>query len=189
MAGSTAFNATFTLTNLKQEREQRPFGIIHLATHGEFLPGALSDSYIQLTDTRLRLNQLRELGWNSPPVELVVLSACRMALGDINAELGFAGFAVQAGAKSALASLWNVSDEGTSALMAEFYQQLRQQPIKAEALRQTQLEMINKTVKLQDGKLVWSDRQIELPADLLSNGDEVLSHPYYWSAFTLIGNP
>ncbi|UBF26896.1 CHAT domain-containing protein [Kovacikia minuta CCNUW1] len=183
------FNETFTLANLKQEREEKPFGIIHLATHGEFLPGKLSDSYIQLWDTRLRLNQLRSLGWNNPPVELVVLSACRMALGDIDAELGFAGFAVQAGAKSALASLWNVSDEGTSALMAEFYQQLRQQPIKAAALRQAQLEMINKQVRLQNGKLVWANRQVELPPDLIDNGSEILSHPYFWSAFTLVGSP
>ncbi|MGA7932214.1 MAG: CHAT domain-containing protein, partial [Kovacikia sp.] len=187
--GQQLFNETFTLANLKQERQQRPFGIIHLATHGEFLPGKLSESYIQLWDTRLRLDQLRSLGWNDPPVELVVLSACRMALGDINAELGFAGFAVQAGAKSALASLWNVSDEGTSALMSEFYRQLQQQPIKAAALRETQLEMLNQKVRLRNGNLIWTNRQVKLPSELIDNGNEVLSHPYFWSAFTLIGSP
>jgi Uncharacterized protein conserved in bacteria len=58
----------------------------------------------------------------------MVLSACRTALGDEQTELGFAGFAFQAGVKSVLASLWYVSDEGTLALMSEFYQQLKNSP-------------------------------------------------------------
>jgi CHAT domain-containing protein len=57
-------------------------------------------------------------------------------------ELGFAGLSVQAGVKSALASLWFVSDEGTMALMTKFYQELKQAPIKAEALRRTQVAML-----------------------------------------------
>jgi CHAT domain-containing protein len=56
-------------------------------------------------------------------------------LGDEQAEFGFGGLAVAAGVKSAVASLWYVSDEGTLGLMSEFYQQLKTAPIKAEALR------------------------------------------------------
>lgn len=41
-----------------------------------------------------------------------------------NAELGFAGLAAQSGARSALASLWYVNDEGTLTLMSKFYRQL-----------------------------------------------------------------
>ncbi|KAM3091205.1 CHAT domain-containing protein [Phormidesmis sp. 146-35] len=186
--GDTLLNESFTLNNLKVKREQQPFGIIHLSTHGEFLPGAIGNSYIQLSDTKLRLDQIRQLGWNTPPVELLVLSACRMAVGSRDAELGFAGFAVQAGVKSALASLWNVSDEGTSGLMAEFYQQLQQAPIKAEGLRRAQIAMLKGTVRLQSGDLIWSGGRSPLPTDLSIVSDR-LSHPYYWSAFTLIGSP
>ncbi|MGV0029323.1 CHAT domain-containing protein [Phormidesmis priestleyi] len=186
--GDALINENFTLNNLKVKRKQQPFGIIHLSTHGEFLPGAIGNSYIQLSDTKLRLDQIRQLGWNTPPVELLVLSACRMAVGSRDAELGFAGFAVQAGVKSALASLWNVSDEGTSGFMAEFYQQLQQAPIKAEGLRRTQIAMLKGTVRLQSGDLIWSGGRSPLPADLSIVSDR-LSHPYYWSAFTLIGSP
>ncbi|AFZ24155.1 filamentous hemagglutinin family N-terminal domain protein [Cylindrospermum stagnale PCC 7417] len=187
--GKSFLNEGFTLKNLQAQRQQTPFGIIHLATHGEFKPGAPSNSYIQLWDTQLRMDRIRELGWNNPPVQLVVLSACRSALGDENAELGFAGFAIQSGAKSALASLWYVSDEGTLGLMSEFYEQLKTAPIKAEALRQTQVAMLKGQVQLADGKLNTSRGDVTLPPVLKELGDKNLQHPYFWSAFTLIGNP
>ncbi|MBE9205005.1 CHAT domain-containing protein [Nostoc sp. LEGE 06077] len=187
--GKAFLNETFTLKNLKAQRQQIPYGIIHLATHGEFKKGAPGNSYIQLWDSQLRMDQMRQLGWNNPSVELVVLSACRTALGDEDAELGFAGFAVQAGAKSALASLWYVSDEGTFSLMTEFYEKLKQAPIKAEALRQAQLAMIKGEVRLENGKLKTSHGDLPLPAVLLELGDKNLTHPYFWSAFTMIGNP
>ncbi|NEQ66021.1 MAG: CHAT domain-containing protein, partial [Symploca sp. SIO2D2] len=75
--GKSFLNKEFTLENLNSQRLQQPFGIIHLATHADFQPGKLTNSYIQLWDTKLRLNQLSQLGWNNPPVELLVLSACR----------------------------------------------------------------------------------------------------------------
>ncbi|OCR00492.1 hypothetical protein BCD67_10885 [Oscillatoriales cyanobacterium USR001] len=189
--GVSFLNEKFTLANLKAQRSQPQYQIIHLATHGEFQPGGAANSYIQFWDTRLRLNQLRELKLYNPQVELLVLSACTTAVGDEDAELGFAGLAVQAGVKSALASLWYVSDAGTLGLMSEFYQQLRTAPIKAEALRQAQLGMLKGRVRLQDGRLhnSGSDRGIPLPAELLARGDRNLSHPYYWAAFTMIGSP
>jgi CHAT domain-containing protein len=122
-------------------------------------------------------------------VELLVLSACRTAEGDEEAELGFAGLAVQAGVKSALGSLWYVNDEGTLALMTEFYGKLKEAPIKAEALRQAQLAMIQGKVRLQRGKLITSQGTFSLPPQLAVVGDRDLTHPYYWSAFTMIGNP
>lgn len=182
---------SFTLSNLKLQRQNQPYSVIHLATHGEFLPGKLSDSYIQFWDTKLRLDQIRQLKWYDPPVEMVVLSACRMAVGDETTELGFAGVAAQAGAKSVVASLWYVSDEGTAGLMAEFYHWLRISPIRAEALRQAQIAMLRGKVHLQGGKLFWSDGQRSLPNNLVGIGvvDEPLSHPYYWASFTMIGSP
>lgn len=163
----------------------------HLATHSEFQPGALSHSYIQLWQTKLQLNQLRQLGWNQPPVELLVLSSCRTALGNDEAELGFACFAVQAGVKSALASLWYVSDEGTLGLMTECYRQLRSAPIKAEALRQAQIAMLKGDVQIVQGQLRNTrGGAIQLPIALADRADDHrLSRPYYWAAFTLIGSP
>jgi CHAT domain-containing protein len=163
--------------------------MIHLATHGEFQPGKASNSFIQLWNSKLRLDQLRQLGWNNPPVELLVLSACRTALGDEQAELGFAGFAVQAGVKSAVASLWSVSDEGTLGLMTEFYQQLRQTPIKAQALRSAQLAMLKGEVRLEGEQLRSPGQNVSLPPQLMNQPDKTLNHPYYWAAFTMIGSP
>ncbi|WP_421655239.1 CHAT domain-containing protein [Leptothermofonsia sp. ETS-13] len=188
--GSSFLNQDFTLANLRAQRTEEPYQIIHLATHGEFQPGALSNSYIQLWDTRLQLDQLRQLGWSNPPVELLVLSTCRTALGSDDAELGFAGFAVQAGAKTALASLWSVSDEGTLALMTEFYRQLQTAPIKAEALRQAQIAMLKGEVQI-DGDQLRGSRGggLVLPATLVVGSKRTLNHPYYWASFTLIGSP
>jgi CHAT domain-containing protein len=110
-------------------------------------------------------------------------------LGNEEVELGFAGLAVQAGVKSALASLWSASDEGTLALMIEFYQRLRTTSIKAEALRQAQIAMIKGQVTFKDGKLQDRTNDISLPSELKLSGTLDLSHPYYWAAFTMIGSP
>ncbi len=190
-SGQSFMNEEFTLNALKSQRQ--PFGIIHLATHADFQPGDPSHSYIQLWgDEQLRLNQMRQMNWYQPPqVELLVLSACRTAFGDIDAELGFAGLAVSAGVKSALASYWYVSDGGTLALMSEFYRQLKQPDvtIKAEALRRAQLAMLRGELRLNNGTLRRSGgaNPIPLPAELSGNQD--FSHPYYWAAFTIIGSP
>jgi CHAT domain-containing protein len=188
-SGKSFLNDAFTLSNLQMARDTQPFGIIHLATHAEYLPGAARNSYIQLWDNQLRLDQIRQIGLNKPSVELLVLSACRTALGDENAEMGFAGSAVQAGAKTVLGSLWYVSDQGTLGLMTEFYTQLKQTPIKAEALRLSQLAMLKGEVRLQGGKLVTSRGSFPLPPELANQGDKYFTHPYYWSAFSIIGNP
>lgn len=189
--GKFLLNQRFTLNNLKSQRASQRFGIVHLATHAEFLPGKPSNSYIQFWDTKLRLNQMRQLQWNNPLVELLVLSACSTALGDKDAERGFAGLAVHSGVKSALASLWSVSDEGTLALMVEFYQQLRIAPIKAEALRQAQIAMLRGEVRLEAGKLRGSTLRggVSLPKNLAILENQNFSHPYYWAAFIMIGNP
>jgi CHAT domain-containing protein len=187
--GKSFLNEAFTLSNLQSIRQQQPFRIVHLATHAEFKPGQPNNSYIQLWDSKLRLNELSKLGLDKPLVDLLVLSACRTTLGDEQVELGFAGLAVQAGVKSALGSLWYVSDAGTLGLMTEFYEKLKQAPIKAEALRQAQLAMLKGEVRLQGGQLITSNGSFLLPPELVLLREKPLSHPYYWSAFTLIGNP
>ena len=98
-------------------------------------------------------------------IELLVLSACETASGDPRATLGLAGVAVQAGARSTLATLWAVADESTTQLVGEFYRQLQKSQTtkanKAQVLRQAQLSLIK---------------------------DKKFNHPYFWSPFVLIGN-
>ncbi|MDY7022080.1 MAG: CHAT domain-containing protein [Cyanobacteriota bacterium] len=186
--GKSFLNQVSTLQNLKAQLAANRFEIVHLATHAEFQPGKPHNSYIQLWDTELRLNQMEEMRWNNPPAELLVLSACKTAVGDKNVELGFAGLALQSGVKSALASLWYVSDRGTLALMSEFYHQLKTASTKAEALKKAQIAMIQGKVRLQDDELLISRGGVSLPQSLASSTEEELSHPYYWSGFTLIGS-
>ena len=69
--------------------------------------------------------------------------------------------AVQAGASSAVASLWPVKDVGTGELMDNFYRRYREGRSKSAALRDAQLAMIAK------------------------GGPE--ANPNIWAAFTLLG--
>jgi CHAT domain-containing protein len=186
--GKYFLNSTFTLDNLKTQHSEKQFRIIHLATHAEFLSGKLSNSYIQLWNTRLQLDRMDSLNWRNPQVELLVLSACRTALGDRESELGFTGLAVKSGAKSALGSLWYVDDGGTLGLMSEFYQQLRGSIIKSEALQLAQQAMISGKVRMENGQLVTAGDKLNLPGNSQQQ-DQDFSHPYYWSSFTMIGNP
>jgi filamentous hemagglutinin family protein len=189
--GKSFLNKAFTLENLKFQRFETPYRIIHLATHGEFQAGSLDNSYIQLWDTKLRLDELRQLNWNDPPVDLLVLSACRTAFGDDETELGFAGIAFHAGVKSVLASLWYVSDEGTLGLVTEFYRQLKTAPIKAEALQQAQIAMLEGKIRLEDGQLrgIGQRGGLPLPPELAKQNDRQFVHPFFWAAFTMIGSP
>jgi CHAT domain-containing protein len=179
----------FKLDTLRNERQQSSYGIIHLATHGQFSRGELSNSYVQFADQKLRLDQIRELNWHDPPVELVTLSACQTALGNREAEMGFAGLALLAGAKSALASLWSVSDSATTGLMVQFYQNLRDGGDKAESLQQAQRALLHNEVWMEGEKLHWSGGSMPLPPDATVQGQLDFSHPFYWSAFTMVGSP
>ncbi|MBW4571158.1 MAG: CHAT domain-containing protein [Tolypothrix carrinoi HA7290-LM1] len=141
--------------------------VVHLATHGQFSSKAedtfiltYGDQVINVRDLN-GLLQSRETNQRGA-VELLVLSACSTATGDIRADLGIAGVAVRSGARSTLASLWNVDDEGTSILMGEFYTQLKKGNItKAKAIKQAQVSLLK-------------NPQYE--------------HPYYWAPFVLVGN-
>ena len=189
-SGQGFINQEFTIKNFLNQRQKQQFNIVHLATHAEFRPGKPDQSYIQFWDNeRIGLNDIDKLKLDRPPVELLVLSACRTALGDQEAELGFAGLTVKSGARSALASLWNVSDIGTLALMTEFYEHLQKTPLKAEALRQAQVAMLKGEVGLKMGELNGTREGFQLPPEFAEFEDESFSHPYYWSAFTVIGNP
>jgi hypothetical protein len=105
------------------------------------------------------------------------------------------GNIVQSGAESVLASLWRVSDGGTMALTMEFYRQLQDAPIKAEALRRAQVTLLNEEVGFSS--LFYEGNEVyEGNEDTLLVRDEFselenwqLEHPYYWAAFTMVGSP
>ncbi len=160
------FNQQFTREAVQQQIQETAFPIVHLATHGQFSSKA-EDTFLLTWDSRINVKDLdyflrsRQRGEQNP-VELLVLSACETATGDQRAALGLAGVAVRSGARSTLATLWQVNDTSTASLMAEFYQELTQKQVsKAEALRQAQLKLLQQP-KYQD--------------------------PYYWAPFVLVGN-
>lgn len=193
-APEPVLNQGFTPENLRQLRSRQGAGIVHLATHGFFNRGELSESYIQFADDRkLGLHELQALRFDDPATELIILSACQTAFGteDDEVELGFAGLAHQSGAKSALGSLWEVGDTSTLAFMTSFYENLRTAPIKAEALRQAQLAILHGKVNFEDGTIVTPNGRYPLQSITLQNIDQQanLTHPFAWSAFTMIGSP
>jgi filamentous hemagglutinin family protein len=188
--GSAFLNEDFTFDELNTQRDEKQFGIVHLATHAEFYPESPDRSYIRLWDENLDFNKLRELNLNKPPIELLVLSACRTAVGNSILELGFAGLSVQIGVKSSLASLWYVDDEATFVLMSKFYRQLSQSMIKADGLRLAQLEMQQEQLPdLQELLTALQQEDIEIPPSFKDLKKVDFSHPYYWAGFTIVGNP
>jgi CHAT domain-containing protein len=162
----TLMNGAFVTPALEQKLTQEQFSIVHIASHGQFNHDARK-TFVLTYDGKLTLNDLEALirpsQYRGQPVELLVLSACQTAAGDDRAALGLAGVAVKAGARSALASLWFVNDQSTSALISEVYQQLSRTPSisKAQALQAAQIKML---------------------------GDRRYRHPCYWAPYLIIGN-
>lgn len=198
--GEPIINEQFTLENLKNSLQKNNSQIVHLSTHADFSTADINEIYIQLYDERLTLKELDNLDLRvgRSDLELLVLSACRSAFGDLDAELGFSGLAVKSGVKTAIGSLWYVGDITTPGLMLEFYHYLETSPFKAEALRLAQVAMIEGQIEIdiENRQMItsWGD-VIELPEDVVTEFSDRniatidLYHPYYWSAFTIIGSP
>ncbi|MBE9031213.1 CHAT domain-containing protein [filamentous cyanobacterium LEGE 11480] len=159
----------FNRAGLAEELQRQRYSVLHIATHGKFGADA-EDTFFIIGDDqnqKFNLNELdqllRDFSKNTEPLDLLVLTACETAIGDNRAALGLAGVAVQAGASSAMASLWSINDATASELSMTFYGQLKNRSLnKAQALQQSQINMIK-----QGG---------------------ATAHPYYWSAFVLVGN-
>ena len=135
--------------------------IIHLATHGlnlingsSFLALAPSGQSNQNNDsTNERVDELNpadgiltseEIEKLNFKAELVVLSACDTGLSPITGDLGFATPFLKKGVPSVVVSLWEVPDAPTSELMINFYNNLKSNPDKAQALRQAMLTTMKK---------------------------------------------
>jgi tetratricopeptide (TPR) repeat protein len=153
-----------------------PPRVLHLATHGFYLPNQSCDlpnrsrepmllSGIVLAGANRRaagtgdnvagsgneglLFALEAEGLNLDGTELVVLSACDTAKGDVDYSEGVFGLARAlrtAGARNVLVTLWPLDDQMARDFMVDFYQnwlgQTRSDP--ARALRDTQLDWIKR---------------------------------------------
>jgi CHAT domain-containing protein/Tfp pilus assembly protein PilF len=146
------------------------YRIVHFATHAILNDEhpELSGIILSLVDERgsprngfLRLHDIYKLNL---PAELVVLSACRTGLGRNVPGEGLIGLTrgfMYAGAKSVVASLWQVDDQATSELMGHFYRALLKEGMTpASALRAAKREMLKR---------------------------EDYRAPYFWAAFILQG--
>lgn len=143
--------------------------IIHLATHGlldyqqlqdesgQGIPGALALAWDGKEDGLLTADEIFDLEINA---SLVVLSACDTGRGEITSDgiVGLSRSFISAGTPSIIVSLWAIPDAPTAYLMTEFYNQLKRNPNKAQALRQAMLKTM-----------------------------EIHRDPKNWAAFTLIG--
>ncbi|NEQ52073.1 MAG: CHAT domain-containing protein [Leptolyngbya sp. SIO3F4] len=164
------------------------YEILHLATHGAFVTGQPEESFIVFGDkSRLNLKEI-ERKWNLPNADLVVLSACETAVGSdglgTGVEILGLGYQIQkAGAKAAIASLWQVSDGGTQVLMNAFYTAIANGKTKAEALQLAQQALLT-----GDGTASGLPRGGLVPAGIPNEVANSLDHPYYWAPFILIGN-
>ncbi len=169
--------------------------ILHIATHGAFVPGRPQDSYLVMgTNEKMFIPNVRILQ-DLVNVHLVVLSACETAVGGPNQDgieiSGMAYSFMNSGAKAVIASLWTVDDASTSQLMHRFYQGLSSRaptpPTKAQALRQAQLVLLRGEVQRSHVRGLGvvgtgeDERSTPRPA--------TFTKPYYWAPFILLGNP
>lgn len=144
------------------------YRIIHLATHGlldERYPYRsaliLAPTGAAEEDGRL---QTREIYGLTMSAELVVLSACQTARGrleDTEGPMALARPFFFAGARSVVASLWQINDRATVHFMREFYRNLALGRTKAESLRAAKLRLLGSE---------WA-------------------HPFFWAGFLLQGDP
>ena len=187
-------NNSFTPNTFLEQASNPVYSNVHVATHADFVPGGPSRSQIHSGTGPIAFDQLIKLrrSRKGVPLELIVFSACRTALGDPESELGFAGLALQAGAKSAVGTLWYVDDVVTSAYFVQMYRYLSQGIPKAEAMQLTRQALIRGLVRLEGDRIVGADG-IDLLTGLSDNQQRRvvngMNHPFYWSGIQLMGTP
>ncbi len=142
------------LANIRSALDARP-AVIHFAAHVVTAPGDHASGLIALS-----LDPSGAMGLMGPteivahPVSagLVVLNGCHSGQGDALPGAGLMGLTrawIGAGARSVLATGWDIPDEAGKNLMVEFYRASRAQPERgpAFALQQAQLAAIKKSTK------------------------------------------
>jgi CHAT domain-containing protein/Flp pilus assembly protein TadD len=129
------------------------YRILHFATHaltGDHpdVVGLMFSRFDREGKPKNGFLSAREIYGLNMPADLVVLSACRTALGqEMRGEgvLGLTRAFLHAGARRVLVTLWDTQDETTSGLMKVFYLRLLQDHLSpAAALRAAQISMVNR---------------------------------------------
>jgi CHAT domain-containing protein len=137
--------------------------------------------------------------------DLVTLSACDTGLGKYSRSEGFLGFSQAlflAGARGMVLSLWPVDDRATALLMARFYENMLDEKAvtlmpKAEALAEAKRWL--RGLSAEEVERLTADLPRGLPngtrgvrrsgPPAATDAPRPFEHPYYWSAFILIGDP
>ena len=151
--------------------------VVHFATHGVVSNEPARPSYIALQpspgdDGRLLADEIYDLPLDA---DLVVLSACRTALGPIAGDgvIGLSRAFLSAGARSVVATQWDVSDRVSYEVMRTFYARRAAGASKSRALRAAQLAALR---GLRAGTL-------------RADGVALPEAPRLWAGFVLIGEP
>jgi CHAT domain-containing protein len=190
----TALNRQFTPSTLFELAADSRYSRVHVATHAEFLPGGPAKSNLYSGTVPIALSDFVKLrlARRDAPLDLITFSACRTALGDADSELGFAGLALQAGARSAVGTLWYVDDVATSAYFVQLYRYLEAGVPKAEALQLTRQAFVRGLVRLQGDQIVGPDGAV-LTTGLTTSQQRRASggfaNPYFWAGIGLLGSP
>ena len=193
-ASNVYLNSDFTPEVLLASAASPRFSRVHIATHAEFLPGGPTQSRLHTGAGPVSLQgfgQIRSQRGDSS-LDLFSLSACRTALGDSDSELGFAGLALQAGARSAIGSLWYVDDLATSAFFVQMYRYLDAGIPKAEAMQLTRRDLFNGQIRLEGDRIQAAGDQHLLDglnAAQRNLAEAGFSHPYFWAGIQLLGSP
>ena len=150
-----------TLSKFKQNANRFP--ILHLGTHGCFVPtgcprfGMKANELLFAKGERYPIAQAALLNLSS--TELLVLSACETARITSDNDVGISGLAYvleRAGARSVVASLWPVPDDESSKIIPQFYANLRTGMDKAEAMRQAKINLISSNETMRASPSLWA---------------------------------
>jgi CHAT domain-containing protein len=143
------------------------YRVIHLATHGIvddssplYSALVLSAAEVDAEDGLLEMREMRGLDLHA---DLIVLSGCDTARGDVHQGEGVIGMSwafLMAGCPTTVVSQWKAQSHTTARLMIEFHKRLLAGDSKAEALRRARLALLR---------------------------DPHYAHPFYWAPFVVVG--
>jgi tetratricopeptide (TPR) repeat protein len=114
---------------------------LHIAAHGVFRRDNALFSYIRLGDSAVNLVDFYRLHLTA---ELVTLSGCGTGLNAVvggDELIGLIRGLLFAGARSVVASLWDVNDESAAIFMTALYRRIRAGSAKAQAVREAMIEV------------------------------------------------